>query len=378
MRILFVTNNYTPYSGGLISSIDSFTQQLRAQGHDVLIITLDFLGEQHNDPDYVVRVTCRRRFLYKHNHMAIPYKPTQEIIAIAQQYKPDIIHVHHPFLLGVSGLRAARLIGVPCVFTYHTLYEQYAHYVPGPSWLTQPIIEWLVMRFCRAVDGIIAPSNYVKNYLYERTVLTPIEVISSPLRTIFLDGKTKQGKWAFVTKHFELLVVTRFVHEKNVPFVFDVFKKLPEYVRLTLVGYGSEYENMKKLAFDELNLPRDRVRFIFKPEQSELIKLYANANMFIFPSQTDTQGIVVIEAMSQGLPVIALDGPGQRDIIRNGVNGFLVYSAEHAALMIKVISAHGDLYAQLTAGAIKTAASYTPEYIVSRLLEFYETLRNNQ
>jgi glycosyltransferase involved in cell wall biosynthesis len=374
MRILFVTNNYTPYSGGLISSIDSFSQQLRQQGHDVLIVTLDFLGDQHEDPEHVVRISSRKRFLYKQNHMAIPHKPTQEIIAIAQQYKPDVIHVHHPFLLGVSGLRAARYIGVPCVFTYHTLYEQYAHYVPGPSLLTQPIIEWLVKRFCREVDGIIAPSNYVRDYLYARTILTPIEVIPSPLRTLFLNGKEKKGKWAFVSKYFELLVVTRFVQEKNVPFVFDVFKKLPEYVRLTLVGYGAEYENMKRLAFDELNLPRNRVRFVFKPEQHELVELYANANMFIFPSQTDTQGIVVIEAMSQGLPVIALDGPGQRDIIRNGVNGFLVYTAEHAALMIKVISAHGELYAQLSAGAIKTAAFYTPEYTVGRLLEFYELL----
>src|SRR5436189_6357245 len=100
MRIIFVTNNYTPYSGGLVSSIDATVQELRAQGHNVLIITLNFLGDLHKAENDLIRITCPIRFMYKKNHMAIPWRPTHELLSIAKQFSPDIIHVHHPFLLG--------------------------------------------------------------------------------------------------------------------------------------------------------------------------------------------------------------------------------------------------------------------------------------
>src|SRR5438445_2313782 len=126
MRIFFVTNNYTPYCGGVISSITATSDALRAQGHEVFIITLDFLGKNDKpqaqsalvtaDPDYVIRITCPIKFMYKKNHMAIPWRPTHAITQLLKKYKPDIVHVHHPFLLGVSALRAARAYDVPCIF----------------------------------------------------------------------------------------------------------------------------------------------------------------------------------------------------------------------------------------------------------------------
>src|SRR6266404_2396469 len=128
MRIFFVTNNYTPYSGGVIHAITATTDALRAQGHEVFIITLDFLGKPDKpqaDPDYVIRIACPIKFMYKTNYMAIPWRPTHAIKQLIQQYKPDIIHVHHPFLLGVSALHAAQTYNIPCIFTYHTMYEDY-------------------------------------------------------------------------------------------------------------------------------------------------------------------------------------------------------------------------------------------------------------
>src|SRR5579872_5344972 len=133
MRILFVTNNYTPYSGGIVSSIDATVHALYAKGHDVLLVTLDFFGVAVSEHKYIVRIPTIFRFMYKSNHMAIPWRATYELLSLAQTYSPDIIHVHHPFLLGKSGLDVAHILGIPCVFTYHTLYEQYAHYVPVPS-----------------------------------------------------------------------------------------------------------------------------------------------------------------------------------------------------------------------------------------------------
>ena len=265
MRIFFVTNNYTPYTGGVTSSITAITDGLRGRGHEVFIITLDFLGSAHNDPHYIIRIPCPIKFLYKKNHMAIPWRPTHAIFQLLKEYNPDIVHVHHPFLLGVSALRAARKIGIPCVFTYHTLYEQYAHYVPLPSLYSKPLIQSAVRHFCNKVDNIIAPSNTVKHSVQTQHITTPISVIPSPLRPLFFTNTNKSPRPPLTNRPFQLIVVSRFVPEKNIPFVFGVFKHLPATMQLTLVGYGSDYEALKITAFNTLQLPRERVRFVHKP-----------------------------------------------------------------------------------------------------------------
>jgi len=371
MRIFFVTNNYTPYSGGVISSITATTDALRAQGHEVFIITLDFLGaQQHADPDYVIRITCPIKFMYKKNHMAIPWRPTHTITQLLKQYSPDMVHVHHPFLLGVSALRAARRMNIPCVFTYHTLYEEYAHYVPIPNLCAKPLIRSTVKRFCNAVNGVIVPSSGVKEYLCTQNITTPTKIIPSALRSLFCTPDTKPTAIRN-KKHYELLVVSRFVPEKNIPFVFDVFKQLPNTFTLTLVGYGTDYELLQQLAFNTLNLPPERVRFIHKPPIDDLLKYYRNADLFIFSSQTDTQGLVLAESMSQGLPVIALDGPGQRDIIINNYNGFIIENAHDAATKIISIATNAQLHDKLISGARATAQHYHTDFITQQLLDFY-------
>jgi glycosyltransferase involved in cell wall biosynthesis len=191
MRIFFVTNNYTPYSGGVTQSIIADTNALRSQGHEVFIITLDFFKPQAQSApstqlrinsasatvdkaqENVIRVPCPIRFMYKNNYMAIPWRPTHVIKKLLQQYKPNIVHVHHPFLLGVSALHAARAYNTPCVFTYHTIYEDYAHYVPLPRQFTKKIIHAIVIHFCNKIDGIIAPSNAIKEYLIKEKIIKP-------------------------------------------------------------------------------------------------------------------------------------------------------------------------------------------------------------
>jgi 1,2-diacylglycerol 3-alpha-glucosyltransferase len=376
MRIFFVTNNYTPYSGGVISSITATTDALRAQGHEVFIVTLDFLGKkQPIDPDYVIRIPCPIKFMYKKNHMAIPWRPTHAITQLLQKYKPDIVHVHHPFLLGVSALCAARALHIPCVFTYHTMYEDYAHYVPIPNLCAKPLIRSVVARFCNAVDGIIVPSSAVKDYLHTQKINTPITIIPSPLRTLFFTNNT-QHKNVSDHKQFKLLVVSRFVPEKNIPFVFDVFKQLPDTFTLTLVGYGTDYEAIQQLAFDTLHLSPERIRFIHKPHPDDLLQYYHSADLFIFPSVTDTQGLVLAESLSQGLPVIALDGPGQRDIIINGANGFMIKNAQDGAKTIINIAHDTALHEKLITGALATAQNYHANIITQRLLNFYHSIRS--
>lgn len=374
MRIFFVTNNYTPYSGGVVSSIITTTEALRTQGHEVFIITLDFLGKQHNDPDYVIRITCPIKFMYKKNYMAIPWRPTHAITQLLKKYKPDIVHVHHPFLLGMSALQAAQTYKIPCVFTYHTMYEEYAHYIPLlPQQWVKPLIHSIVTHFCSTVNGIIAPSNAIKEYLSLQNINPPIRVIPSPLSPLFFT-QHPHTKSLEHKQQFKLLLVSRFMPEKNIPFVFNVFKQLPENFTLTLIGYGDQYETMQTLAFTTLQLSPNRVTFIPKQSHKRLLNYYHEADLFIFPSQTDTQGIVLAESMSQGLPIIALDGPGQRDIILNGINGFIINNTDHAVTTIMKIATDTSLHNQLISGAFNTAQQYHTNHIVKKLLDFYHMI----
>jgi 1,2-diacylglycerol 3-alpha-glucosyltransferase len=373
MRIFFVTNNYTPYSGGVVQSITAITDALRKQGHQVFIITLDFLGKKDNEPDYVIRIACPVKFKYKQNYMAAPWRPIDAINKLIEQYKPDIIHVHHPFLLGTSALRAARKHNIPCVFTHHTLYEEYAHYVPLPPVLVKPLIRTMVLQFCTQVDAIIAPSTHVKEYLLSHHIATPVTVISSPLRELFTEKKLLPSKKQDAN-FFDLLFVGRFVPEKNIPFLFEVMHLLPDNFRLTLVGYGSDEEKLKTIAFKTIKNTQARVQFIHKPEDNALLERYRNADLFIFPSHTDTQGIVLAESMSQGVPVIALDGPGQRDSIKNNINGFIIKDAADAAEKIITIAHNPLLQQTLCIGAHTTAQQYHAQCVVEQLVTMYQNL----
>jgi glycosyltransferase involved in cell wall biosynthesis len=231
-----------------------------------------------------------------------------------------------------------------------------------------------IRRFCNKVDAIIAPSASIKNYLQLHKVITPIMIIPSPLRECFINSVDNVTE-AKNSEFFELLLVTRFVPEKNIPFVFKVMQLLPNNFRLTLAGYGNDAEKLQTLAFNTLQLSTDRIHFIHKPDQKKIVELYRKAYLFIFPSQTDTQGIVLAESMSQALPVIALDGPGQRDIIINGVNGFITANEQNTAEIILQISADKKLYNHLTSGAQKTALNYNAQINTQNLITLYHSIK---
>lgn len=373
MRIAFVTNNYTPYSGGVVSSINAFVQQLVALGHQVLIVSLDFLGDAHKDEPLVKRVASVTYFVYKKNPMAVPWRPDSTVLHYLEEFQPDVVHVHHPFLLGHSGVSAAKELGVPVLFTYHSLYEQYAHYIP----LYQPWVKAAVTRrvlyFCEQVDHIIAPGGFVRDYLIERGITTPITVLPSPLRRLFFGPVCPVREAA--ASPVRLLVVSRLVQEKNIEGALDAVAQLKDMAyTLTVVGYGEHEQALRDYAARTLMLPQDRVKFIIRPTQLQLVDLYRSSDIFLFPSVTDTQGLVLAEAMASGVPIVALDGPGQRDIVRDGDNGYIVQSVAAMADAVRAIVADPVEHARLRHGACATAQRYHPEKLAARLVDLYLSL----
>ena len=370
LRIALITNNYTPYSGGVVSSINAQVAALQEDGHKVRVITLDFLGDRHADPDYVFRVSTPIKFKYQHNHYAVPWFMDTQLKKAIESMSADIVHVHHPFLLGVAGLRTVRRLGIPVIFTYHTLYEEYAHYVPLVRHAAKPMIRRLVRSFCNAVDGIIVPSSSLEQSLREQSITTDCLCIPSPLQQSFLDIPVSV-KRRVQRDPFQLLTVVRFTKEKNVPFILDVFSHLDDRFSLTLVGYGAEYENLRAYAYDHLKLSPNHLQFVLKPPRDQLVAHYRNADLFLFPSKTDTQGLVLAEAMASSTPVIALPGPGQNDIILNGKNGFLVLSKQEMVNRITECAEHTKKFNAMQKTAWQTAKNYSTDQYLERILHMY-------
>lgn len=367
MRILLVTNNYTPYSGGVVSSLNALISCLHQQGHSVLLVTLDFLGRKHIDPSWVRRIPSVLRFRYNQNHMAVPWRPAYYLDLWMQEFMPDVVHVHHPFLLGPIAVACAKKRGIRTLFTYHTMYEKYAHYVPAPQALVRPLIENSLRSFCATVDHVIAPSGGIEKQLRSMG-MQATSVIPSALRDQFLDEPFAPKE---LQKPYQLLYVGRLVQEKNVTFLLDLMVTLPGEYQLTLVGYGAFTNYLKNYAYHELKLSQDRVRFVIDPPKHEILNYYRASHLFLFASQTDTQGLVIAESMACSTPVIALDGIGQADCIENGINGFLVTDQHQMRAAIFNLCSDQQLYGRLQQGAYQTAQRYRSADLIAKLVKIY-------
>lgn len=372
LKILLVSNNYLPYSGGVVSALQLLLDELKKMGHDVRLITLDF-GVPTIDPENVVRIPSLFTFSYKKNRMAVPRQAKRFLSEYIKKFNPDVVHVHHPFLLGPIVVECAKRLHIPIVFTYHTQYEEYAHYVPlFPSHLVKKYINNAVYQFCQSVDLIIAPTPTVKNQLKKKRIKTPIKVIPTAIASFFFNQKIERQE---NSEKFHLLCVSRFVPEKNLFFLLDVLKMLAQNkFTLTLVGYGSLYDELREYAFDKLKLSADILFFVEKPSKEKLINQYHKADLFLFASTTETQGMVLAEAMASGLPVIAVNAPGSRDIIENGMNGFLVETRDEMKKNIERLASNKKEYAQLQQHALKTAQNYHAAIAIEQLLKVYERL----
>lgn len=370
--IAIVTNNYKPYSGGVVSSIVNLTNELRAQGHKVYIITLEFL-DNHEVEEGVIRLSCPLKFKYHGNNMAIPWRPCHNLCKIFEEIKPDVVHSQHPFYLGHCALKAARCNKIPIVFTYHTQYEKYVHYLPFPERLSAPVAKLIALDYCKRVDAIVAPSQSIADFLLQEKITTTIKIIPSGINPIFF---TPAKHPSIATNGIiKLITVSRFVKEKNIPFLLEVFSKLDQNkFEFTLVGFGPELDALKEIAYKKLKLSTAAVKFIIAPEKEALVALYQQADLFLFASKTETQGLVLAEAMACGVPAIALCAPGAKDIIKNGCNGFLVNSQEEMAYAINKLANSFEELCSLKKLAAEQSKNYSTANFAHNLIELYKQL----
>lgn len=375
MNIAFFTNNYKPFVGGVPIAIENLANELRRHGHHVHIFAPEYGKGDEEDVD-VFRTWSIKNF--NDSSFVLPIPLALSTYLTFNDVQADVVHVHHPFLLGISGLRAARAENLPVVFTYHTQYEKYAHYLPWDSTMVREMAVGIATRFANSCDAVIAPSTDIQKQLVERGVDVPIRVIPTGVDL----SQFEQGSPAFLRDRFGLaqgdkilLFVSRLAKEKNVSLLLDAFGKLarqmPE-AHFVLVGSGEEEQALQ----DEARSAglESRVHFTGTLSGEELIGAYKSADLFVFASVTETQGMVVLEAMAGGCPVVAVDAPGVRDVVEEGSNGFLVSDGdtEQFAAQCQRILQDPQLHAAFREAALQRAQQLSLSSTTTKVEQLYQ------
>jgi 1,2-diacylglycerol 3-alpha-glucosyltransferase len=325
VNILMATNTFPPHVGGVANSVRRFTDAFRASGHRVLVVAPEFEGGSRTEQD-VVRVLAVQHF--NGSDFAVPVPITHKVSAALKTFAPQVIHSHHPFLLGDTALRLAAAREVPVVFTHHTMYERYTHYVPGDSPTLKRFVIDLTTGYCNLCDAVIAPSETVADLLARRGVTASIAVIPTGVDLGAFEGADGAAyrrtagipEAAFVVGH-----VGRLAPEKNMEFLAEAvtgFLARHPGARFLLIGEGPSKRELLA-AFDRHGMS-GRIHAGGVLQGSELARAYRAMDVFAFASLTETQGMVLTESMAAGVPVVALDAPGAREVVRDGENGRLV------------------------------------------------------
>lgn len=381
MRIGIFTDSYKPYTSGVVTSISTFKRELTRMGHDTYIFAPSYPNYDEVE-DQVYRFFSFPSPTNPDYTLAVPVHPGLNLLV--KKLDLDLIHVHSPFTMGRVGLHYARRYRLPLVFTYHTMYDQYVHYVPVAQDLAKEVTIKYSNNFCNQCDHIIAPGTEVKEMLARHDVKTPITVIPTGVPI----DRFKGGDSLWLVKNFNipannkiLLFVGRLTKEKNLDFLIESFarvkKNIPQ-TTLVLTAQGPLEGQLKKLVLQlGMSLETDVV-FTGALPFEELINVYYSADLFVFSSVTETQGLVLIEAMAAGLPVVAVRATGVNDMVKDNVEGFLTgcNQDEFAEAVCRILN-NKALYKRFKLGAYSRAESLSSANMARRLEGIYLTLADS-
>lgn len=323
MIIGFFTDWYLPQPNGAATSAEAWARELEKLGHKVYVIAPNY--PDYKDKKNVIRLPSLK-FIKQPEVRFATYLPVKSMLEISK-INFDIIHSFSGGTISILGLIVARLKKIPYVFTYYTRLNHFGHYFLKGKIINQKMIEKASRIFCNKCDCLIVPMLKIKDELVSFGVKKPIVVIPSGVDA-YKFKKQQKGflhKKTGIKKGKILLYVGRLGQEKSVDFLLKAFKVIhdkDQAINLVLVGDGPEESNLRKLA-KELKITK-RVHFAGLIDTTEMNKAYVDAEIFVFASQTETQGMVILEALASGLPIVAVKDAVYDGVIKDKINGILV------------------------------------------------------
>lgn len=380
MHILMISDVYFPRVNGVSTSIRTFAHSFLQAGHQVTLIAPEYLQSFQDDFE-IIRLQSRK----------VPFDPEdrlmnrRKVLALIPELKKqvfDLVHIQTPFVAHYSGVKIARELNIPVVTSYHTYFEAYFDkYLP---WLPTGLLRKLARNYsrkqCDQVDGVISPSHQMLDKLREYGAKNKAAVI--PTGLVLQDFKKDKNN-TFKQDHGIgedtdlLLYVGRVAFEKNIEFLIDMFEQVSERrpgAKLLIAGEGPALHKLKARA-RSMGLEEEILFVGYLERKKELIDCYQSSRLFVFASETETQGLVLLEAMACGLPVVSTASMGTEDVLKNG-NGCVIAAPSVRDFSEKVISLLDDRQSTraLSQKAIEYVQQWTTDAKAAEMLDFYEEI----
>jgi glycosyltransferase involved in cell wall biosynthesis len=380
LHIAHFTNTYHPVVSGVVRSVGTFRQALIELGHLVFIFAHDASNYEDTEP-FIFRYPALDLPAMHDFPLTIPVSPFVD--KLLPLLKLDVIHSHHPFLLGHSAARRAADLNLPLVFTFHTRYRDYSHYIPIDQDFVKRQIDQIVSDYMRRCQHIVVPSDSIRQLLADeygvnkRVTTVPTGIDTELFRQA--DGQTVRQKrgWA---EDVVLISIGRLAKEKNwqtlLAAAVRVMKKYTN-VRLVLIGQGDKRKNLEEQARDA-GLA-GRVEFTGRLPFSEVPAYLKAADLFCFASVSETQGLVTMEALAAGLPIVAVNATGTRDEVTHGREGLLTANDDQAlAQAIEQVITDEALFHRLKQAAKKKARTFKAVAQAEKLVAVYKQAKEDK
>lgn len=381
MRIGLFTDTYSPQINGVATSILMLEHALRKLGHEVYVVTVnnDILSYDFGEAN-IIRIPGIPTGIYDYRLSGIyPLKAINKI----KKWNLDIIHSHTEFGIGTFARIMAKQLDIPIVHTYHTMYEDYVHYITKGHFdaTSKKIVEYFTKFYCdKTVTELIVPTKktydlFKEKYKYDRNVHiipTGIEVERFYKSNIDFSKVNKlKEKYKIAKDDFVILFVGRIAQEKSIDFLIDNHSYLMrknKKCKLLIVGAGPDLEMLSKKA----KKYGSNIIFTGKVAWEDVPNYYHMASCFATASHTETQGLTVIEAMAAGLPVVALDDESFNTVITDGLDGYLFKDKKKYRTSVATLMNDKDKCMKMGSQALVSSEAYSNKYYAERVLDVYK------
>ncbi len=370
MRIAIVSDTFHPDPNGISTSLLHHLNYISKENKIIL-----FTVKKKNSPNSVnenVKIVYFKSFKFLRGGFDLATPDAKLFSREFVNFKPDILHIHTPSPLGFLGISQAKKLKIPIIATYHIILAEQLGYLPIPRVKGSKRIKELswkyTLKFYNSTDIVIAPSKFVKTVLISNGVKTPIEIISNGVDPKDFH-KTLVKKYNIPT----VLFVGRLGYEKNLEILIKSFKDVNKNCGLLMIGEGTEYKKLKSLT-NKLKLKNIMFKGFVKNE--DLIEYYNKSHIFITPSKVETEGIVILEAMMCGLPVICINQGASKDLVKNNFNGFVVKdNIQDISSAINLLLKNSSLREKFGSNSIKIAKQYDIKLSINKLEKIYKKFK---
>lgn len=390
MRVGLFTESYDPIINGVSTSVRTLAAELEVAGHEPVIVAPRFAGFSDENGDFpVLRLPSWRTVFNPVNPIVPPPLGNAHPPAVLRDVRFDVVHTQQPFGMGRHGRAQARRLRVPLLSTFHTLYNEYTHYFPFlPKPMTQALLARVLRDYYNSCDLVAVPSRAAGRALEALGVTRAIHVVPTgvPAAPAVIPAAVEQTRRSFdlLADTPILLYVGRVAREKNMDLLVDAHARLLEMDAkergtqerpiLLLVGSGPYAEACRRRV--RAAGIESWVRFAGFLKRDQLAPIYAAATLFVFPSSTETQGVVLSEAQSHGLPCVVAQGGGAPEFVRDGVDAQVVApDAARFAHAVRDLLLDANRRRAMSAAAITSPLRPTPVDMARRMIALYETAR---